>query len=231
MSKEKSILVVAAHPDDEVLGCGGTIARHIDDGDNVHVVILAEGVTSREDVRDRDSSAGELSEIAEHAEAAHKILGTTTLELFDLPDNRMDSLDLLDIVKKIEAIIDKYRPEIIYTHHAGDVNIDHRIINEAVVTACRPLPGHSVRQLLFFEVASSTEWQPPSANIAFTPNWFVDISSTLDKKLKALEKYSGEMRDFPHARSIEALKHLAGWRGASIGVDAAEVFILGRKIV
>ena len=226
----KEILVVAAHPDDEILGCGGTIVKHLQEGDNVHVVILAEGITSRSENRDRDKQANALSEIAGSEESAHKILGTTSLELFDLPDNRMDSLDRIDVTKKIEKLIEQYQAEIIYTHHAGDVNIDHRIIHEAVVTACRPQPGHCVKTLLFFEVASSTEWQTPCSNIAFTPNWFIDISATLDKKLQALEAYESEMRKFPHPRSIEALNHLAKWRGASVGLDAAEAFMLGRQI-
>ncbi len=228
---KNKVIVIVAHPDDEILGCGGTIARHIQDGDEVHVLIMAEGVTSRDQQRDRSSKLTELSGLAKAAYTANKILCTTSLMLKDLPDNRMDSLDRLEIIKIIEEFIQGHSPNIVYTHHSGDVNIDHRRIHEAVVTACRPIPGQKVSTLLFFEIASSTEWQPPVSAAAFSPNWFVDISETLDLKLKALRAYQSEMRPWPHARSVEALESLAKWRGATIGVCAAEAFILGRNIL
>jgi N-acetylglucosamine malate deacetylase 1 len=138
---------------------------------------------------------------------------------------------LLDVVKKIEAFIQRYQPSTVFTHHAGDVNIDHQVVHHAVVTACRPLPGHSVKELLFFEVPSSTEWRPTSSAEPFIPNWFVDISTTLAKKLQALEGYGSELRAFPHPRSLKAVSALATWRGATVGVEAAEAFVLGRKLV
>lgn len=225
------ILVIAAHPDDEVLGCGGTIAKHTQQGDRVHVLILAEGATSRTPQRDRQKLQNELSALAEAAHQASKILGVTSLTLHDFPDNRMDSCDLLDIIKVIEQEIIKYQPDTIYTHHNGDVNIDHRRIHEAVISATRPIPRSTVKTLLFFEVASSTEWQTPGSAPSFTPNWFVDISETLSLKMKALAVYESEMRPWPHARSITAIEHLARWRGASVGVEAAEAFILGRNLI
>jgi len=224
------ILIIAAHPDDEVLGCGGTIAKHLQNGDEVHVLILAEGVTSRDEVRERESRAGELSQLAQAAQEAGRILGVKSVELYDFPDNRMDSVDLLDVVKVVERAIDKYKPDMVYTHHAGDVNIDHRIVHQAVVTACRPLPGRCVKTLLFFEVPSSTEWQTPGSAPAFLPNYFVDISDCLDKKLQALKAYESEMRPWPHPRSFQAAEHLARWRGSMVGVEAAEGFVLGRKL-
>jgi LmbE family N-acetylglucosaminyl deacetylase len=226
-----NILVVAAHPDDEVLGCGGTIAKHSQKGDSVHVIILAEGVTSRDTQRNPEERKSELSALAKMADQASEILGATSLSLHNFPDNRMDSCDLLDIIKVIENAINKYNPDIIYTHHSCDVNIDHCRIHEAVVTACRPLPGSQIKTLLFFEVASSTEWQTPNSAPAFTPNWFVDISDTLSIKLKALETYQSEMRPWPHPRSIPGLEYLAKWRGSMIGVEAAEAFVLGRNII
>ncbi len=225
-----NILVVAAHPDDEVLGCGGAIARHVVHGDAVHVLILAEGITSRAQERDREVATEDLHHLARGAEAAHRILGSASLQLEDFPDNRMDSVDLLTIVKRIETAIDLHRPTTLYTHHAGDVNIDHRRIHDAVVTACRPVPGQSVRELLFFEVPSSTEWQPPGSAAPFLPNVFVDISSVLEKKVAALDCYDSEMRDFPHPRSVRAVTALAQWRGATAGLQAAEAFMLGRQI-
>ena len=151
-------------------------------------------------------------------------------ELLDLPDNRLDSLDRLDLIKRIEESIDRHQPQVVYVHHSGDVNVDHRRLHEAVVTACRPTPGHSVRRLLSFEVASSSEWQPPGSAPAFQPNWFVDISAQWARKRKALVAYASEMRPWPHARSVEALEHIARWRGAQVGVEAAEAFCLLRQL-
>jgi len=229
-SKAQRILVVAAHPDDEVLGCGGTIARHADAGDQVELLIVAEGATSRQQQRVRSQVSVDLSGLAFAAQRAVSILGATGVELLDLPDNRLDSLDRLDLIKQIEERIERHQPQVVYVHHAGDVNVDHRRLHEAVVTACRPTPGHSVRRLLSFEVASSTEWQPPGSAPAFQPNWFVDISAQWPRKREALAVYASEMRPWPHARSIEAVEHLARWRGAQVGVEAAEAFYLLRQL-
>lgn len=225
------VLVIAAHPDDEVLGCGGTIARHAANGDEVHVVIMAEGITSRSSGRDVNHSATDLSDLAKVAHEANHALGVVSLEMLSFPDNRIDSLDRLDVIKAVEQIVARIKPEIVYTHHSGDVNIDHRIVHEAVYTACRPVPEHSVKTLLFFEIPSSTEWMPAGSAPHFAPNWFVDISSHLENKLEALRIYSQEMRPWPHARSVEALGYLARWRGATIGSPAAEAFVLGRKLI
>lgn len=226
----RSILVVAAHPDDEVLGCGGTMVRHITNGDKVHVLIMAEGLTSRDNIREREKWAADLSELSRAAHEANEYLGVIELTLYDFPDNRMDNVDLLDIVKVVEAAVDKYQPEIVYTHHSGDVNIDHEIVNRAVITACRPVPGCPVKTILFFEVPSSTEWQAKGNQSSFIPNWFVDVGVSLDMKLKALEIYHCEMRPWPHTRSLQAVEHLARWRGSTVGVDAAEAFVLGRML-
>ena len=229
--KKERILVIAAHPDDEVLGCGGTIARHADAGDQVHIVIMAEGATSRQLQRDREEASEELSALQEAAKTAGTILGAAGVELLDLPDNRLDSLERLDLIKQIENRIGCYQPEVIYVHHAGDVNVDHRRLHEAVTTACRPTPGQRVRRILSYEVASSSEWQPPGSGPAFTPNLFVDISGQWDRKREALLTYASEMRAWPHARSLEALEHLARWRGAQVGVEAAEAFFLLRQVI
>ncbi len=225
------VLVVAAHPDDEVLGCGGTIARHADFGHQVQVLIVAEGSTSRQQKRDRARVQDELSALAKAAQTAGSILGAAGVELLDLPDNRLDSLDRLDLIKRIEECVERHQPECVYVHHAGDVNVDHRRLHEAVVTACRPTPANVVKQLLSFEVASSTEWQPPGSAPAFQPNWFVDISDHWERKRDALVAYSSEMRNWPHARSLEAVEHLARWRGAQVGVEAAEAFCLLRQLI
>lgn len=227
---QQIILVIAAHPDDEVLGCGGTIARHVAEGDAVHVVILAEGATSRDVVRSRKARENDLSELAAAAGKSGNILGISSLHLHQFPDNRMDGVELLDVVKCIEEHMERVRPTIIYTHHIGDVNVDHQITHKAVVTACRPQPAQTVHTLLFFEVPSSTEWQTPDSMQVFTPNWFVNIFKTLNKKKDALNAYAPEMRPWPHARSVEGVEHLARWRGANVGVEAAEGFVLGRLL-
>jgi N-acetylglucosamine malate deacetylase 1 len=220
------VLVVAAHPDDEVLGCGGAIARHARRGDAVHILIVAEGVTSRFPVRRPDQHAEDIHNLRNAARQAAEILGAVSVTMLDFPDNRMDSVDVLDVTKAIEAVVAEHMPAIIYTHHPGDLNVDHERVHRAVAAACRPQPGCSVTRLLLFEVASGTGWRMSGAADAFTPNWFVDITSTLDAKLDALRAYGSEMRGWPHARSLEALAHQARWRGAATGVAAAEAFML-----
>ncbi len=224
----QSILILAAHPDDEVLGCGGTIAKLADEGAIVHVAFLADGVFSR--AGEQTAQQLELSSRRAAAQKACEILGVKSVSFGDFPDNRMDTIPLLDIIQAVETLIVQHQPEIVFTHHAGDVNIDHRRLHEAVVTACRPQHGHPVKTLLCFEVPSSTEWQLPGSAPAFTPNWFVDISTMLVRKLAALEAYADELRTWPHPRSRQGVEHLAHWRGAMVGVDAAEAFILGRQL-
>ena len=223
----RRILVIAAHPDDEVLGCGGTIAKHFDNGDIVEILIVSQGVTSRNDSIAVDV---EISNLRRASLQSAQLLGASKIHHLDLPDNRLDSLDRLDLIKLLEQYIFSFDPHVVYVHHSGDVNIDHRRIHEAVVTACRPLPGIALTHLLSFEIASSTEWQTPGSAPVFLPNWFVDISNQWERKRQALTAYSSEMRQFPHPRSIKALEHLAKWRGAQVGVNAAEAFCLLRSI-
>jgi len=225
------VLVVAAHPDDEVLGCGGTLALMAAAGHPVHVLLLADGESSRVAKLARGAVAEQMEARNSAADAACATLGCASVQVLDFPDNRLDGVELLDIVKLIEQAVLKHAARTVFTHHAGDVNIDHRIVHDAVIAACRPQPGHPVDELLFFEVPSSTEWRPPSSGLAFNPSWFVDISTTLDIKLAALEAYRNEMRPFPHSRSVEAVQALVRWRGATVGVEAAEAFALGRKII
>lgn len=225
----QSILILAAHPDDEVLGCGGTIAKLADAGAIIHVAFLADGVFSRAGNQNKHQVELHIRRTA--AQKACDILGVKSVSFGDFPDNRMDTIALLDIVKAVEALVAAHQPETIFTHHVGDVNIDHCRVHEAVVTACRPQHGYPVKMLLCFEVPSSTEWQLPGSAPAFAPNWFVDISATLDRKLSALEAYADELRAWPHPRSRQGVEHLAHWRGATVGVDAVEAFMLGRRLV
>ncbi|QQR81414.1 MAG: PIG-L family deacetylase [Deltaproteobacteria bacterium] len=225
------VAVIAAHPDDEVLGCGGTIARMAQEGCEVNILLIADGETSRRSDENSMTVSTKIENRNISANVACKILGCASVEILGLPDNRLDGLDRLDLVQVIENFIQKYSPLTIFTHHAGDVNIDHRVVHDAVIAACRPLPNYNLGELLFFETPSSTEWRPPSSHWAFSPNFFVNISDTLQKKLEALNAYQEELREFPHPRSLKAIESLAQWRGASVGVKAAEAFILGRKII
>lgn len=225
------VVVVAAHADDEVLGCGGTLALMARQGRPVHVLLIADGENSRATAATAQVDPDKLAARESAALRAAAALGCKSVEQLGLPDNRLDTIALLDLVQQVEQFIRKHQPTTVLTHHAGDVNIDHRIMHDAVIAACRPQPGHCVEELLFFEVPSSTEWRPPGSGPSFNPTWFVDITSTLATKLAALEVYREEMRPFPHARSIEGVQALARWRGVTVGVEAAEAFVLGRKII
>lgn len=224
------VCVIAAHADDEILGCGGTMARLASIGREVHVLILADGEGARSAIGGKSVDAKLVTARNSAADEANRIVGATSVELAGLPDNRLDGVDRLDIVKIVEAFLKKHRPSTVFTHHGGDVNIDHRIVQDAVVVATRPMPGQPVREVFFFEVPSSTEWAPPGYGPAFVPNWFMDVSETIETKIKALEPYRREMRPFPHPRSIQAVRALAQWRGATAGFSAAEAFVLGRKL-
>lgn len=219
-----SVLVVAAHPDDEVLGAGGTLARHGNNGDEMHVMFLADGVGARGTL-----SEGELSARKGSARMAADLLGLASLHFLDRPDNRLDTVPLLDIVQEIEARMEEVRPATVYTHHGGDLNVDHRIAHQATLTACRPLPGSSVKAIYAFEVPSSSEWSSPQIGGAFEPRRLVEID--IDLKLRALNCYDPELRKFPQPRSAEAAAALARWRGANAGLEAAEAFDVIREII
>jgi len=222
-------LVIAAHPDDEVLGCGGTIARLSREGHCVYIAILGEGITSRYPRRGQaDKSL--LKTLHKYSRQVAEILGAKNVFSFNLPDNRFDTVPLLKVVKKIEDLIKRLRPSVIYTHHGGDLNIDHEIVFRATLTATRPGADCPVRELLAYEVPSSTEWAFGQFTPAFRPNMFMDISATLERKIKAMQIYESEIRQFPHPRSPEALRALAQWRGSTAGLVAAEAFELVRKI-
>jgi LmbE family N-acetylglucosaminyl deacetylase len=214
----KKILVIAAHADDEVLGCGGTIAKHVAADDAVYALFMTDGVAAR-----AASSDDEARRRQEAAAAAARILGLKESFQLAFPDNRMDSVPLLDVVLAVEAVVHKVQPDIVYTHHVGDLNVDHRITHQAAMTACRPMPGAPVKEIYTFEVLSSTEWAAPNQK-PFLPNVYVDISEFVEVKRRALSAYALEMRDAPHSRNIEHVRGLGEHRGNSVGVAAAEAF-------
>lgn len=223
------VLIVAAHPDDEVLGCGGTIARLAKDGHEIYIALLGEGITSRYKKRE-ETEKRLIEELHARSRDVARCLSAKDVLLFSFPDNRLDTVPLLDIVKMVENLIDKLQPDVIYTHHGGDLNIDHQIAHRAVLTAARPLKNCPVKEIYAFEVPSSTEWAFGQFQQAFQPNVFVDISATLETKIQAMGLYESEARPFPHPRSPEALRAIAHRWGSVAGVEAAEAFQLIRAI-
>lgn len=218
------VLIVAAHSDDEVLGCGGAMARHIVEGDSVSVLFLTDGVSSRDSVEQHAARSREKA-----CRNALKALGVAEFRQLAFPDNALDSIPLLDLVKQVEMAVADCRPTIVYTHFARDLNIDHQITNAAVLTACRPLPGSQVKKILTFEVLSSTEWST-SSHQNFNPNYFVEITPFWEQKLCALRYYAEEMRDYPHSRSFKTAEALAILRGSTNGVPMAEAFVVERIV-
>ena len=221
---KKTVLVVAAHPDDEVLGSGGAMARFAAEGCEVYTLILGEGITSRDKERGSTIRENKITELKKQAENANNILGVKKVYAFDFPDNRFDSVPLLDIIKTIEKIKGDVQPDCVFTHHQGDLNIDHQITFKAVVTACRPVKDESVKEIYSFEIPSSTEWNAPSSLTYFMPDYFVDVSKNLKVKINALKEYETELREFSHPRSLKAVELNAKQWGVKMGFEAAEAF-------
>ncbi len=222
-------LVIAAHPDDEVLGCGGTIPRLVKDGREVYIAILSEGITSRYN-QPEAAEKKLIEELHTQSRQVGKYLSAKEVFLFSLPDNCFDTVPLLDIIKKIEELVENLRPHIICTHHGGDLNIDHQITHRAVLTATRPLKDCPVKEIYTFEIPSSTEWSFSQLEPVFRPNVFVDITETLKTKLQAMKTYESESRPSPHPRSPEVLSAIARRWGSMVGLEAAEAFQLVRAI-
>lgn len=218
------ILVIAAHPDDELLGLGATIRKRVNRGDTADCIILGEGMTSRQNKREGIDGIL-IKQLHENSRKAAKIIGFENVYFEKLPDNRFDGVEMLDIIKIIEGYIEKLKPDIVYTHHKGDRNIDHRITYEAVLTACRPVGAYPVKEIYVFETPSSTEWGF-SKEESFFPNVFEDVSETLTFKLEAMKCYQTEIRDYPHPRSLKALEIIASRWGSVVGLKYAEAFTL-----
>jgi len=226
---KRTVLCVVAHPDDEVLGPGATLATHASEGNDVHVCILSEGVTSRYEEVTEDVE-GEIERRTARARAACDELGVADLSIYTYPDNQFDTVPLLELVQTVEAEIDRLDPSVVYTHHHGDINVDHELTCRATLTATRPLAGSPVKRVLAFETLSSTEWAMPEPSTAFQPTTFVDVSETLETKLTALEAYEDELRTHPHPRTLKNVRKNAELWGAKSGIDAAEPFTLLREV-
>lgn len=212
------VLVIAPHALDEVLGCGGTIALETSVGRKVHVLILC-GDGSGHDGKRREA-AGKVA----------MLLGAEPPRFAGFPENRTDTVPLGNVVGVIETTVSEIGPSTVYVSHGGNLNIDHQTAFKAAATALRPMPGSPVAEFFSYEIASSTDWAPAGFGKPFRPTCFVEISGVLDRKLKALEFYSFDMRPEPHARSIKALETLARARGASVGMAAAEAFSVLRIV-
>jgi len=229
--KNKKILVVVAHPDDELLGLGASMHKLINTQNcKVRAVILGEGVTSRSEKRDTEKWKKELLIHRKNIESARKAIGYESVGIYDFPDNRFDTVPLLDIIKTIEIEKENFCPDIIFTHHGGDVNIDHQRTFEAVVTSTRPMEHELVSSIITFETPSGTEWRASTDPKHFIPNFFIEVSkSNLDAKIAGMESYEFEKRIFPHPRSPKALSILAQYRGLTIGKEYAESFMIVRS--
>ncbi|MDF2680663.1 MAG: mshB 1 [Brevibacillus sp.] len=214
----KRALIIASHPDDEILGSGGTIKKLISNGYEVITVILAKGRKEEE------------HHIQNFTSLANSHLGIKEIVFLKFPNLRLHTIPLHEITKEIEALLVKHMPEIIFTHHYGDLNQDHQVTFQAVMTAARPLPGKEPIEILCFETVSSSEWAQNTQDKTFKPTYFVDITDTISDKLQALRHYDVEMRPFPHPRSYEGIQYLAHVRGMTVGVAYAEAFEIIRRV-
>lgn len=217
------ILIVAAHPDDEVLGCFGTVSKMIKQGDEAYTLILSKGKTSRHE------TSQEQDKLSNEMQKANNSIGIKKVFQLNFPDNSFDSVPLLSIIQEIEKIKEKIQPNIVFTHYLHDINIDHQITAKAVLTATRPIQGESVKEVYFMEIPSSTEWNGYTQQTVFAPNVFADITATIDDKINAMQCYQSELRDSTHPRSLEHLKLYAKTNGTKAGLPFAEQFILVRK--
>lgn len=218
------VLVIGTHPDDEVLGCGGSIARHTASGDSVHVIIVTRGVPEMFPVET-------ILRTRDEFRIAHKILGTKSAEFLDFPAPGLDSIPNYKIADALRGIVEKHKPDIIYCPHQSDIHADHKATFWATLVATRPVGRFRVPRLLCYETVSETEWASSTGADAFVPTVFVDISSYLKDKVRAMACYETQLKQFPEPRSLQALEALARWRGATVGVEAAEAFSLVREIV
>lgn len=219
MNPRNKVLVIAAHPDDELLGCGGVVAQHTKRGDHVTTLVMCEG----ESLRYQGQEINQQS----HIWKAAKVLGVDDVRSFQFPDQKLETIILTDLIDPILKVVREIEPNIVYTQYGGDVNRDHKILFEAVLVATRPTE-HFIETVYAFDTASSTEWAYPRS---FIPDTWIDISETLEQKLEAMSCYTSELRDYPHPRSLEALRNKAKAWGNQCNMDAAEVFMTIRRVI
>ncbi len=222
---KNKVLVIASHPDDETIGCGATIARHISDGDEVKIMTMTNGISSRGHANKKI-----IQKRNDCFVRATKLLGAEIIAQGDFPDNMLDSVPLLELVKFIEKEKINTNFNIVYTHSSSDLNVDHRLTFQASMTAFRPEPNETIEEIRCFEIPSSTDFSASQISSDFKPNLFINTEKFHEIKVRALETYQDEIREFPHSRSIKAIDALAIVRGSSVGVEKAEAFEVVRKI-
>lgn len=213
----KRVLVIAAHPDDELLGCGGTVALHAENGDEVTSVIVCEG----ESLRYGEDGVGQK----DHIQAAGQVLGVKEVRTLKFPDQKLDTFTLTDIITPLEQVVEDVRPDVVYTQYGGDINRDHELLFKAMLVATRPMEEY-IEAIFAFDTASSTEWAYPRT---FVPDTWVDISTTVQKKLDAMACYESEVRDYPHPRSLQALSNRSAAWGNQCCLEHAEVYMTIRR--
>ncbi len=218
------IVIFAAHPDDEVLGCGATAARLASEGHTIIPVIVCENASVR-------YGDGMQENLESWSRKSAKILGISEPVFLGMPDQQLDKYSALEMAQRLERVIKELKPETIFTHHGGDINKDHRVLFEATMVATRPLPSCKVREVYTYETISSTEWAATEFYSRFSPNTFYDVTATLELKIKAFGEYLSEIREYPHPRSLKAIEIRACDWGARVGVAAAEAFHLVRKVI
>lgn len=218
------ILVIATHPDDEVLGCGGIIVRHAAAGDSVHVLVVTRGAPEV-------YPAGQVEELRRELAAAHNLLGVAAVHFLDFPAPRLDTIPGHELADAIGGVLQLTQPNMVFLPHRGDLHADHRAVHQAALVAARPGGNARIEQLLSYETLSETEWGSPSPADAFLPNVFLNITDYLALKLKAIGCYRSQLKEFPHPRSLQAVEAQARLRGSTAGFAAAEAFMLIRETV
>ncbi len=218
------VLAIAAHPDDETIGAGGVIARHVAHGDEVYWCIVTQGYSP-------PWSEETLAEARSQVDEVQEVLGFREVFLLGFPTVKLNTVPYIDLCSALQQVVDQVQPEIVYTTPRDDINQDHRIVYEATLVAARPLPSSSVRRLLCYEISTTARFGLPAGSTGFAPNVFVDISRYLEKKLEAIRCYRTELREYPHPRSVKGLRLLAEERGLSVGLQAAECFQLVRELL
>ena len=218
------VLVIAAHPDDETIGAGGTIARHVAHGDEVYWCIVTQGYSP-------PWSEETLAAAQRQVYDVQRVLGIQEVFFCGFPTVKLNTVPYIDLCSALQRVVDQVRPEVVYTTPRDDINQDHRIVYEGTLVATRPLPGTSIRRLLCYEISPTARFGLPAGSSGFVPNVFVEVSQYMDKKLEAVSCYQTELREYPHPRSLEGLRLLAEERGLSVGLKAAECFQLIRELI
>ena len=225
----KKVLVIAAHPDDEVLGMGGTVAKLSAEGVECHLLIVTDGSSSQ--YRDSDDLQRIIDDKKAETKRCADLLGFKSIRYGELPDMKLDCTPHIDINQVIERVIDELQPDTVYTHFWGDVNADHQNVYKSTLVAVRPVMGQVVKDLFCYSVPSSTEWTPNKEDTMFMPNVFVDITEYAEQKYRAFAEYATELREYPHPRSVQYLREADKAAGLRVGLLAAEEFVLLRKLV